>query len=430
MYCTKCGKELKEGALRCEFCNAVVESDGVANGNFKNNSNHVKQVFNDIKEKGESAARTGIQMLKEEKGSTVQREFRIVDDKRYLVGIAMLSIFIILVNMMLVLTGRAGYQRLWIPKIVESMVAFYLLVSFLSVKMTYLSDYIILFILTSINCLIRMINMSIAIVPSFILSIIAIALFYQIRKGRSRKTWLMLVLLLMLCAEIGFWFLYIMILGGNIGRCVADVGIHFLSLISLLLFVLSISNSPNKTYASKTEPSGKHIKTRSIGFSVILSILTFGLYYYIIWTYCIISDIRKLEGKRGMALGEWLLYDIVPIYDLVWLYTRANKLSVIGANNKIKSYGGGGFFIFMHIIFLDVINMALIQSTLNDLARVMDGDFVYGTVIQQDYMKTTQSIDSDTNYMEKLNELNELRKAGIITEEEFAGKKAHFLEKM
>lgn len=447
MYCTKCGKELKEGALRCEFCNAIIENDCVTNDSFKDNPNHKNQVFNAIKEKGASTARIGIQMLKEETMSTVQREFRIVDDKRYLVGIAMLSIFIILVNMMLVLTGRAGYGEMWIPKIIESMMAFYLLVSLLSVKKTYLSDYIILFILlfilTSINSLIkissiresyivetsfmgtvRMIYALMATVPSFILSIIAIVLFYQIRKGRSRKTWLMLVLLLMLCAEIVFWF-SIMMLGGHI-----NIGLHFLSLISLLLFVLSISNSPNKAYASKTEPSGKHIKTRSIGFSVILSILTFVLYYYIVWTYCIISDIRKLEGKRGMALGEWLLYDIVPIYDLVWLYTRANKLSVIGANNKIKSYGGGGFFIFMHIIFLDVINMALIQSTLNDLARVMDGDFVYGTVIRQDYMKTTQSIDSDTNYMEKLNELNELRKAGIITEEEFAGKKAHFLEKM
>lgn len=42
-------------------------------------------------------------------------------------------------------------------------------------------------------------------------------------------------------------------------------------------------------------------------------------------------------------------------------------------------------------------------------------------------MKTTQSINSGTNYIGKI---NELRKAGIITEEEFAEKKAHFLEKM
>lgn len=53
---------------------------------------------------------------------------------------------------------------------------------------------------------------------------------------------------------------------------------------------------------------------------------------------------------------------------------------MIGANNKIKSNGAEGFFIFMHIIFLDVINMALIQSNLNDLTQVMDGSFVYGTV--------------------------------------------------
>ncbi len=48
MYCTKCGKELREGDLKCEFCDT---------GNYK------KQVFDTIKEKGANAARTGIQSL-------------------------------------------------------------------------------------------------------------------------------------------------------------------------------------------------------------------------------------------------------------------------------------------------------------------------------------------------------------------------------
>ncbi|MDE7433003.1 MAG: DUF4234 domain-containing protein [Lachnospiraceae bacterium] len=373
-------------------------------------------------------------MLQGERNSTVCREFRIVDDKRYLIGIAILSILTILVNVCSAFNSDF-YIEDFLFTIAETIAALFLLVSILSVRKTYLSDYIIIFILTGISFIPKMsvaaiyMDFPIILIITVIITIILTGLFCQIIKGKIRKTWSVLVLSLILFEKVSvgivvgtkrpymhFWLLYI---GGQI-----------LFFLSLLLFVLSISNNPSKAYASKALPTGKHIRTRSIGFSVIMSILTCGLYFYIVWTYCIISDIRKLEGKRGIAVGEWLLYDIVPIYDLVWLYTRANKLSVIGANNKIKSNGGGGFYVFMHIIFLDIVNMALMQSTLNDLAQVMDGDFVYGTVMQQNYMAVKEETATNVNYMEKLYELNELRKAGIISEEEFAEKKAQFLAKM
>lgn len=374
-------------------------------------------------------------MLKEKKMPDCN-EFRIVYNIKCLIGIALLSIFVLLSGLCEII---ASNDISFI--IIECIAALYILVSILRVEKTYLSMYIIPFILISINFLVRIVFSvrgifikDIFIMTCFVLSVYAVVLFYKILNGKNKKPMLILVLLLMLCAEImyyefevGFdrWKIFNFYSWQYIGLFVCLC----FPLMILLLFVLSISNSPDKIYISETESGGKNIKTHSIGISVILSVLTFGL-YYLMWTYRIISDIRKLEGKKGTAVGEWLLYNIVPIYDLVWLYTKANSLSVIGENNKIKSNGGGGFFIFMHIIFLDIVNMALLQSTLNDLARVMDDDFVYGTFIQQDYMKTTQSIYPNTNYMESLKELNELKKSGIITEEEFAEKKAYYLEKM
>jgi hypothetical protein len=93
-----------------------------------------------------------------------------------------------------------------------------------------------------------------------------------------------------------------------------------------------------------------------------------------------------LEGKNTNVLSiflEWLLLNLIWPYSWYWFYTRYGKLSVIAGNNKVRCSGGGGIFIFLDILQLSVVNMAMIQSTLNQLAVVMrDGDFVYGTVIK------------------------------------------------
>lgn len=210
---------------------------------------------------------------------------------------------------------------------------------------------------------------------------------------------------------------------------IAGVLFQILYFACLLLFEMSISNAPDKEYISKSEPEGKHIKARSIGFCVVLSILTLGLYYFVVWTYSVISSIRRLEGKRGIALGEWLLYRFVPFYKWYWLYTRARKLSVISTNNRVVSSSGGGLFVILQVFWLGLINMALIQSTLNDLAGVMDKDFVYGTLVKPTTVPAKDSI-VQVNYVQKLKELQELKEAGIISEEEFLEKKQQYLAKM
>jgi Putative p-aminobenzoyl-glutamate transporter len=200
--------------------------------------------------------------------------------------------------------------------------------------------------------------------------------------------------------------------------------------VALFLFILSIDNDFNKAYASKSEPDGRHIKTRSIGFSMILSILTLGIYYTFIWRYSIMSDIRKVRKMGSIALGEWLLYTFVPFYSFYWLYTRGSALTVVSENNRLRSTGSGGLFIFFQIILLGFINTMLLQNTLNALAEVMDKNFIYGDMIQTDYSASTRVADSQDGNIKKIKELYELKEKGIISEEEYEERKKHFLEQM
>lgn len=405
MFCSQCGKKLKEGVSKCEFCGGVVEdfntsfSETVGAG--------MKSAFHSVQEKGAEGVRKGIGALKEEWQNTVCSEFRIVDNRKYLTIIKLLSIASIL-SIISNIFLEVGFGILSI--IIHVILGFSMLVLFLEVKKKYLSDYFTLFVLNMLSVYSE--NLIIFLLLR-ILSVFAMVFFYGILKGKNRKTWLIFTLALMTTLSV------------------MSLNLSYATFYgALILFTKLLSNSPDEVYISKTEPKGAHIKSRSIGFSVAFSILTLGIYYWLVWTYNIVSDIRKLEGKRGTAVFEWLLFDIIPIYDLVWLYTRANKLSVISDNNRLRSNGGGGLFIFLNIIGLGVVNMALIQSTLNNLADVMDENFVYGTIIQQNFAPVMQVDEASINYIEKLKELNELRVAGIISEEEFAEKKAQYIEKM
>jgi hypothetical protein len=200
--------------------------------------------------------------------------------------------------------------------------------------------------------------------------------------------------------------------------------------ISLILLVLSISKDPEKNYISLAEPAdGKHILPKSIGLSVFLSVITLGLYEFFIWSRAIILSIRKLEDKNNVILGEWLCFMFIFPYRWYWFYTRYGKLSVISGNNNVRCSGGGGIFIFLDILQLSVVNMAMIQSTLNQLAVVMrDGDFVYGTVIKTpEPVVAVQSTPVISN-ADELMKYKKLLDAGVITQEEFENVKRKMLK--
>lgn len=84
-----------------------------------------------------------------------------------------------------------------------------------------------------------------------------------------------------------------------------------------------------------------------------------------------------------------------------WYYVGnagGSALTVVCGNNKLKSAGSGGLFIFFELIFLGFINTILIQNTLNDLAKVMDKNFIYGDMIHTDYSASTGVADSQDTF--------------------------------
>lgn len=107
------------------------------------------------------------------------------------------------------------------------------------------------------------------------------------------------------------------------------------------------------------------VEERSILVSIILSILTLGL-YNIIWIINInddIDDILNEESTDGLLI---IIYSIITfgIYYLYWLYKCGKRLDRVN-NNKSNSCI---IYLIFGIVGLSLIALVLIQYNLNTYA--------------------------------------------------------------
>lgn len=495
-FCIYCGKEIRDAATFCPYCGKQMVTQAKEDGEESNKSSErdfwedvgqkvlsqAKELGKNVVEIGKSMGQTVSKAYQEEMQSDAKNEYRIVDSRVLrLIVIIMIMCPIICVfflrDILREISHAMNNPFYLIHFFVVLIIMFYFWISLVNVRMTYLSDYLPIFCLNIwLDIVIlkfglvlmesQVISKLTAIIfVTYIPSSVAIIVLFQtmIKQKKGHKALFYIITVRTILDSLVTAGVLINLVKKkevlrNYGEVLRNYGyskglwgsilnpnvINFCYLLCFylviqiiydvcgLLFVLCLSNHPEKKYVSRKEPGGKHIKHRSISFSVVLSILTLGIYYFAVWTYTIISDIRKVEGKKGLGAGEWLLYHCVPFYKWYWLYSRSQKVSVVCRNNRIQSSGSGGLFIFLSIVGAGIINMALLQNTLNDLADVMDEHFTYGTIIQQDsyYNNAMETATTQENYMEKLKELYELKKEGIISEGEFEEKKKEFLGRM
>ncbi len=492
-FCAHCGKQLarserakKDQEMRQEVKEKFSEQTEVIGEVARETLSQAKRIGKNVGEKGMRMGEAGVRVLREEMESEARNEYRILADGRLractILGVIVTLIFIIVASIVDGIRADRFIQLPihmdWIGESILYVLPYIfcvpglicLLASVINARKIYLSDCLSIFILNAITMLAlgisRILKMGmldllhgnygvLSIIILLVISIVVAVMFGKMVKKKPRKAWLVFIIIveavvtmiiditqrMQIISEMnvdkfrGWSWSYNTteeIVGFFETSTTIAIIIHLLYHICLLLFVLSLSNNPERAYLSKTEPNGRHIRTRSIGVAVLLCCLTCGLYYFTAWTYNVMSDIRKLDGKNGISIGEWLLFNLVPFYSFFWLYTRGNKLTVIARNNRIQSSGSGGLFIVLQLLFLGIVNMSLIQNTLNDLANVMDGDFVYGSIIHHNStpFATTETAVSGEDYVEKLKQLNELKMSGIISEIEFEEKKRQILAKM
>lgn len=109
------------------------------------------------------------------------------------------------------------------------------------------------------------------------------------------------------------------------------------------------------------------IQQRSIALSIVLSILTCGI-YSLFWMAFMINDICDLKGEpRKGGLGVLLSVLTCGLYGLYLYYKMGEDLDEIKTSRGIMSSNSGLLYLILALIALPFVSTILIQDSLNKL---------------------------------------------------------------
>ena len=118
------------------------------------------------------------------------------------------------------------------------------------------------------------------------------------------------------------------------------------------------------------EPGGNHagIFVRSIPLSIVLTIITCGI-YNLYWIVKVNDEVNQLAGDSQATTGGMvILFMIITcgIYGLYWYYKMGEKVDMI---NNIRGGNAGILYLILGIFGLGIVDMCLIQDTINKKVR-------------------------------------------------------------
>ncbi len=119
------------------------------------------------------------------------------------------------------------------------------------------------------------------------------------------------------------------------------------------------------------------INQRNIGVSVILSIVTcgiYGLYWFIVLT----DDTKNVsQDVQGASGGVALLLTLVTcgIYGYYWAYKQGERIDQAKAMRGIPTNGNSNIlYLVLQIFGLGIVNYILIQDSLNKISLTQGGN--------------------------------------------------------
>ncbi len=112
------------------------------------------------------------------------------------------------------------------------------------------------------------------------------------------------------------------------------------------------------------------IKKRDIVTSVILTIVTCGL-YGIYWFVVLTDDVGRVTEDNSISGGvSVLLYFLTcGLYGIYWAYKMGQKLYTYSEENKKGLADNSIAYLIIQLIGFGIINYCLIQNDLNKLAE-------------------------------------------------------------
>ena len=108
------------------------------------------------------------------------------------------------------------------------------------------------------------------------------------------------------------------------------------------------------------------INKRGIGACILLSIITFGI-YYLYWEYLLVKNVKAIKKDDSDCKGEMLCLSFVPFYFLFWWFTRGKVVKDEFEKNGCSASGNENTYLILGIFGLVVVSMAIMQNDFNSL---------------------------------------------------------------
>lgn len=116
------------------------------------------------------------------------------------------------------------------------------------------------------------------------------------------------------------------------------------------------------------------IREKNIVVCIILTIITCGI-YGIIWFISMTDDMRYVSGDQTLSGGKALLFTIITcgIYIYIWAY-KMGKATVLAESKYGQQVNDNStLYLILQIFGLGIVNYCLIQSDLNNMAKLTQG---------------------------------------------------------
>ncbi|MGL5435838.1 MAG: DUF4234 domain-containing protein [Lachnospiraceae bacterium] len=112
------------------------------------------------------------------------------------------------------------------------------------------------------------------------------------------------------------------------------------------------------------------MRERNIAVSIILSIVTCGI-YMIYWMICIADETNAAAETPDRSGGMVFLLSLITcsIYMYYWAYRQGEKMDAAKTKRGLPASNSGVVYLLLSIFGLSIVSLVLMQSELNKMAN-------------------------------------------------------------
>lgn len=262
------------------------------------------------------------------------------------------------------------------------------------------------------------------------LLIFVIYLKYRPVKNFSRLRQFVLIASLSLTS-----LMILLTLPSGIGIVIYEIPmIGFLPVLALSLY--NEDYVSQKSFTSHQDRTLMTLQARGplpIGKAIGLSILTFGIYFFI-WIYRInetMATLTKDNSSPGKSLAAFIF---IPFYPIFWAYNKSKQFSNYNVENMRRNEDKSTIYVLLSLFGLIIVVTAIIQIEINEIIAELDRDNLpkqsVESVAATNHSHFSNRKGSSTDNAQLLKELSELYQMGILTDAEYEEKKQDILKRM